>query len=177
MTAEVQATIVRWREEEAAVRSRLKPSGVTTLDDVRQYTGLDFLKALLDGTLPAPLMGETLDFVPIHAEPGRAVLQCTPSTRHYNPFGSVHGGLAATMLDTALAWAVHSMLPQGRGSTTLELKVNYLRALTSDTGPVRTEGRIVNVGRQVGVAEGRIVDAAGKIYTYGSTTCLVYALQ
>lgn len=176
MTTEVQATLARWQEEAAAVRARLKPAGLMTREEMRRYGGLDFQRALIDGIIPSPFMSETLDLLPILAEPGHAVLQRTPGTRHYNLFGTVHGGLAAALLDTALAWAVHSMLPQGRGSTTLEIKINYLRAMTADTGPVRAEAKAVNVGRTVGVSEGRIVDAAGKIYATGSTTCLVYAL-
>jgi uncharacterized protein (TIGR00369 family) len=88
----------------------------------------------------------------------------------------VHGGYAATLLDTVLACSVHSMLPAGKGHTTLELKVNYVRALTDKTGPIRAEGRVINVGGQVGIADGRIIDAEGKLYAHATTTCLIFSI-
>lgn len=104
------------------------------------------------------------------------VFQGTPKADYYNPIGSVHGGYIATLLDSALGCAVHTMLERGYGYTTLELKVNYVRPLTDKTGPVRAEAHVVNVSRQVGVAQGRLVDAAGRMYAWGSTTCLIFPL-
>jgi uncharacterized protein (TIGR00369 family) len=109
----------------------------------------------------------------VEVEEGRAIFEGEPTEYHYNPIGVVHGGLAATLLDSAMGCAVHSMLPVGVGYTTLEIKVNYLRALTSETGTVRAEGRVIKVGGRVAVAEGRITDAAGNLYAHSTTTCLI----
>jgi len=118
-----------------------------------------------------------MDFVPVEGEPGRIVFQGTPGKQHYNPLGSVHGGYFCTLLDSALGCAVQSMLPQGIGYTTLELKVNLTRAMTDKTGPVRAEGKAIQVGNRVGIAEARIVDVHGKLYAHATTTCLVFPLQ
>jgi len=120
---------------------------------------------------------QTLDFVPVEAERGRMVYQGTPKSDYYNPIGSVHGGYIATLLDSALGCAVQTMLERGFGYTTLELKVNYVRPLTDRTGPVRAEANVVNVSRQIGVAQGRLVDAAGRMYAWASTTCLIFPMS
>jgi uncharacterized protein (TIGR00369 family) len=99
-----------------------------------------------------------------------------PAEFHYNPLSTVHGGVAATILDSVMACAVQSTLPAGRGYTTLEIKVNYVRAITAATGRLRAEGKIIHVGRQVGTAEGRLVDAEGRLYVHGTTTCLAFAM-
>ena len=122
------------------------------------------------------MIGELVDFAPIEYEPGRFVFQGVPRFDHYNPLGIVHGGYAATLLDSCVGCAVHTMLPAGTGYTTLELKVNYLRAMTDRTGPVRAEGKVLSVGRQTGVAEGRLTDSAGRLLAYATTTCLVFPL-
>lgn len=166
----------RWEALERTVRARLGPAGVSTLDEIRKRSGLDFLLAIGQGALPSPPICHTLRFWPVEVEPGRMVFQGTPGAEHYNPIGSVHGGYAATLLDSAVGCAVQSMLPQGSGYTTLELKINYVRALTERTGPVRAEGKIITVGRQAATAEGRLTDAAGKLYAFATTTCLVFTL-
>jgi uncharacterized protein (TIGR00369 family) len=166
----------QWLAEEAAVRARLAPPGVATREQLSSRSGADFLAAISAGELPPPPIGATLDFIPISAEPGRVIFQATPGPQHYNPSGAVHGGYAATLLDSAVGCAVHSMLPQGKGFTTLELKVNYIRAMTDQTGPVRAEGTVVKVGGQVAVAEGRITDANGKLYAHATTTCLIFPI-
>jgi uncharacterized protein (TIGR00369 family) len=121
-------------------------------------------------------MAELLGITPIEVTPGRAVFQGSPAWAHYNPNGTVHGGYAASLLDTAVGCAIHSQLPAGKGYTTLELKINYIRAMTKDTGPVRAEGLVVSLGGQVGIAEGRITDAKGKLIAFATTTCLVFAI-
>eukprot|EP01037_Dinobryon_pediforme_P047642 gene47642-61964_t len=146
-------TLKQWQEQELAVRARLAAPGVATMDDLKAGSGMQFLQRIWDGQLPSVPIGATLDFVPIEGEPGRIVFQGTPGKQHYNPLGSVHGGYFCTLLDSALGCAVHSVLPQGQGYTTLELKVNLIRALTDKTGPVRAEGKVVHVGNRVGVAE------------------------
>jgi len=165
-----------WQEQEAQVRARLAAPGVASMEQLKAGSGMDFLQRILDGELPSPPIGATLDFVPIEGEPGRIVFQGTPGRQHYNPLGSVHGGYFCTLLDSAVGCAVHSMLPQGMGYTTLELKVNLIRALTGQSGPVRAEGKVIQVGKSVGIAEGRIFDADGKLYAHATTTCLIFPL-
>lgn len=167
---------MQWQTREAEVRAKLAPPGVATMEQLKSCSGMEFLQQIWDGQLPSVPIGETLDFVPVEGEPGRIVFQGTPGPRHYNPLGSVHGGYFCTLLDSAVGCAVHSMLPQGVGYTTLELKVNLIRALTVKTGPVRAEGKVIQVGSQVGIAEGRIVDVDGKLYAHATTTCLIFKL-
>jgi uncharacterized protein (TIGR00369 family) len=119
-------------------------------------------------------MGDTLDFVPIHIEPGLAVFQGRPQLKHYNPLGSVHGSWFAALLDSAVGCAVHSTLPAGKVYTTLELKLNIVRALTDAVPLVRAEGKLIHVGRQVATAEGRLVGPDGKLYAHATTTCLIF---
>ena len=109
----------------------------------------------------------------VEVEEGRAVFEGKPAEYHYHPIGVVHGGLAATLLDSAMGCAVHATLPVDVSYTTIEINVNYLRALTSETGTVRAEGRVINVGGRVALAEGQVTDAAGTLYAHGTTTCLI----
>ncbi len=148
--------------------------GVVPVETLLQHDGLSFLRGLIDGTLPAPPITETLGFALTEAEQGRVVFSGTPQTRHYNPIGTVHGGFAMTLLDSALACAVHSTLARGETYTTLEIKVNLVRPLTKDTGLVRAEGRIVHRGRTLGTSEGDIKDANGKLYAHATTTCMIF---
>jgi len=104
------------------------------------------------------------------------VFHSIPGFRHYNPIGSVHGGYAATLLDSAMGLAVHTALPAGSGYTTLEFKISFIRGMTKDTGPVRTEGRTMNVGRRAATAEARITDAKGRLLAHATTTCLVFEI-
>jgi uncharacterized protein (TIGR00369 family) len=122
-----------------------------------------------------PPIGRTLDFSLVEVERGRAVFEGTPDERHYNPMGGVHGGYAATLLDSACGIAVHSMLKPDQGFTTLELKVSYLRGMNDRTGPVRAEGRVVNIGRRVAFAEADIRDADGRVMATATSTLLVLA--
>jgi uncharacterized protein (TIGR00369 family) len=168
-------TATRWQAEENAVRARLANSaGFARPDQVSGRTGLQMFEAMFAGELPRPPIGDTLDFVPIHIEPGLAVFQGRPQRKHYNPLGTVHGGWFATLLDSAVACAVHSTLPVGKGYTTLELKLNIVRALTDAVPLVRAEGRLVHGGRQVATAEGRLVGPDGKLYAHATTTCLIF---
>lgn len=165
-----------WLKKEAVMRAGLAPVGVSTKEQVRERSGLQFLRAIMGGELPAPPIGALLGFLPIEVEPGRVVFQGTPGPQHCNPLGTVHGGYAATLLDSCVACAVQTMLPAGKAYTTLELKVNFIRALTDKAGPVRAEGKVVSVGGQIGIAEGRLTDSAGKLYAFATTTCLIFAL-
>lgn len=170
-----EETLARWRAEEAAVRARLQAApGVASPAKVAGRSGLQIFQALLAGEIPPPPMAVTLDFTLLHIEPGFAVFQGQPGFSSYNPMGTVHGGWFATLLDSAMGCAVHSMLPAGKAYTTLELKLNIVRALTDMVPLVRAEGRLVHGGRQVATAEGRLVGADGKLYAHASTTCLVF---
>ncbi len=139
-----------------------------------QMTGYDLLRAMFDGELPPAPIALTLGFAPLELERGRVVFAGTPGERHYNPIGSVHGGYAATLLDSAMGCAVHSTLDAGVGYTTLDLQVRYLRPMTAQTGEVHAVGTVVHAGRRQAVAEGRLVGAVdGKLLAHGTTTCLL----
>jgi len=166
--------VARWLADEEAVRARLAAPGVAHDAQVSGRPGMEVFEAIFAGELPPPPIGETLDYILIHIEPGVAVFQGRPKTKHYNPQGTVHGGWFATLLDSAVACAVHSTLPSGKGYTTLELKINIVRALTDAVPLVRAEGKVIHVGRQVATAEGRLVGPDGKLYAHASTTCLIF---
>jgi uncharacterized protein (TIGR00369 family) len=148
--------------------------GVVPLETLLQYDGLTFVRGLLTGQFPAPPITETLGFTLAEADPGRAVFSGEPQFRHYNPIGSVHGGFAMTLLDSALGCAIHTTLGKGETYTTLEIKVNLVRPLTKGTGPVRAEGRVIHRGRTVGTSEGDIRDSGGKLYAHATTTCMIF---
>lgn len=130
---------------------------------------------MLQGRIAGPPMARTLGFELTEIEHGRALFTGVPSAEYHNPLGSVHGGWAATLLDSCMACAVHSSLPAGVGYTTLEFKVDLIRAITVETGEVRAEGRVTRVGRRVGLAEGALRDASGELLAKGTTTCLIIA--
>ena len=148
--------------------------GVVTPEMLTSYDGLAFLQAMIAGKLPSPPMAELLGFGLIEVDKGRAVFEGLPEYRHYNPIGTVHGGFAATLLDSCLGCAIFSTLNKGDTWTTLELKLNFVRALSKDTGPVRAEGRVIHRGRTVATSEGDIKDRAGKLYAHATTTCMIF---
>ena len=135
--------------------------------------GLDFLRAMSEGKLPIPPIMETLAIRGFAVEEGVAVFECEPAEFHYNPIGVAHGGLAATLLDSAMACAVQTMLPAGAGYTTVEMKINFVRPLTTASGMVRAEGKVIQVGQTIATAEGRITDARGKLCAFATETCLI----
>jgi uncharacterized protein (TIGR00369 family) len=138
--------------------------------------GIDFVRKIFAGELPEPPIMENVAPFDCSAEPGVVVLHSVPGFRHYNPIGSVHGGYAAILLDSAMGLAVHSMLPPGSGYTTLEFKISFIRGMSKDSGTVRTEGRTLNVGRRAATAEARITDAGGRLLAHATTTCLVFEI-
>lgn len=173
-----QDTLTHWMEQSAAVRARMmdgggKP-GLARPEDVTGKTGMEVMQAMLAGKLPYPHIAETLDFALIEIEPGKATFQGTPQLKHYNPLGTVHGGWYATLLDSAVGCAVHTMMPVGRAYTTAELSINIVRAASHKTGPLRAIGTVIHCGRQMATAEGRIVGPDGKLYAHATTTCLVF---
>ena len=139
----------------------------------RRLSGLDYLERLIAGELPPPPIATLMNFTLSEISEGRAVFVCDPGEYHFNPIGLVHGGLAATLLDSAMGCAVHSTLPAGVGYTTLEIKVNYIRPIALDAGAVRCEAAAIHVGSRTATAEGRVVDAKGKLIAHGTTTCLI----
>ena len=152
-----------------------KTYGVVTPEILTSYDGLAFLQALIAGTVPNPPISELLNFYLVEVAKGRAMFEGNPEFRHYNPIGSVHGGIAATLLDSALGCAIFSTLHKGDTWTTLELKLNFVRPMTKDTGPVRAEGRILHRGRTVATSEGDLKDRAGKLYAHATTTCMIFS--
>ncbi|HTR88420.1 MAG TPA: PaaI family thioesterase [Reyranella sp.] len=150
--------------------------GVTPLEQVRGMDGLTFMRGIMEGRFPAPPIARALGFWMTEVEHGRVVFDYEPVFDHYNPLGSVHGGIAATLLDSVMGCCVHTTLKPGFGFTTLEIKVNYVRAMTDKTGEVRAEGKTINVGSRVATSEGRLVDSAGKLLAHGTTTCLIFPI-
>lgn len=139
----------------------------------RTLPGLEFLRGIRDGKIPNPPITDALDYTLTVVEPGLVVFEIEPKEFHYNPIGVVHGGVALTLLDSAMSCAVQTMLPAGTGYTTLELKVNLVRAVTAKTGPMRAEGKVVHSGARIATAEGRFIDREGKLYAHGVTTCFL----
>ncbi|HKU45599.1 MAG TPA: PaaI family thioesterase [Burkholderiales bacterium] len=139
----------------------------------RTMAGIDFLRAIRDGRLPAPPIARLLGFDLVEVELGHAVFEITPGEQHYNPIGVVHGGLAMTLLDSAMGCAVQTRMPAGGGYTTLEAKTNLVRPVSAETGRLRAIGKLVHLGKRVATAEGRLEDAAGKVYAHATTTCLI----
>ena len=150
--------------------------GIVPQDIVRSLSGMQFLQGLLEGRFPPPPIATLVGFTPSALESGRVVFTATPDARHYNPLGSVHGGYISTLLDSCMACAVHSRLGAGKSYTTLELKVNFVRSLSADTGPVRAIGTAIQVGRQIATAEGRLIDARDRLLAHATTTCLLFSL-
>ena len=176
----ITIVIIITMDEDASLVNALAATateyGVTPLEVMASMPGIDFVRAIFDGKLPAPPIMQTIEPFDSTAEPGVVVMYSVPGFRHYNPIGSVHGGYAATLLDSAMGLAVHTALPAGTGYTTLEFKVSFIKGMTEDIGPVRTEGRTLSVGRRAATAEARITDAKGRLLAHATTTCLVFEL-
>lgn len=175
-----QDTLNQWLEQSALVRARMiegggKP-GISHPDQITGKTGLEIMQAMLAGKLPYPQIADTMDFSLVEVASGTTTFQGTPQLKHYNPLGSVHGGWYATLLDSAVGCAVHTMMPAGRAYTTAELSVNIVRAASHKSGPLRAIGTVIHCGKQLATAEGRIVGADGKLYAHATTTCLVFEM-
>lgn len=140
----------------------------------REMSGLEYLRAMAARELPGVPMASLMGFGISEIEEGRVVFECVPGEQHYNPIGSVHGGLACTLFDSAMGCAVHTTLPAGVGYTTVELKVNFLRPISTSTGKLLCEGKTIHVGGRVATAEARLLDEAGKLYGHATTTCMVF---
>jgi len=151
-----------------------KRFGVIDDDQQSALSGLEFVQGLVNGTLPLNAMAETLGYDIIEGFKGRVVVAAEPHARHYNPFGTVHGGLAATLLDSCMGLAVLSMLDKGTAQTTLEFKISLVRPITPQIGLVKAEGRVISCGRRIGTAEGTLTDKGGRVLAHGTTTCLIF---
>jgi uncharacterized protein (TIGR00369 family) len=154
--------------------TRSKTYGTVCADTQKQMSGLEFVQGLVDGTLPLNMMARTLAYDVTEAVSGRVVVTAEPSGIHLNPTGTVHGGLAATLLDSCMGLAIQSTLEQGVGQTTLEFKISLLRPITPETGVIKAEGIVLSRGRRVGTAEGRITDNKGRLLAHGTATCLIF---
>jgi uncharacterized protein (TIGR00369 family) len=147
--------------------------GVATPEEVAGKSGIEMLRALIAGELPAPTMGRTLGFRLVAIEPGLAIFEGEPSDDLLNPLGSVHGGWALALIDSAAGCALHTELPAGTGYTSVETKVNFTRAIRPDAGTVRCEGRVVTRGRTIATAEARLTDGEGRVLAHGTSTLLI----
>lgn len=137
-------------------------------------TGLEYLRRVVDGRVPHPTMAHTLDFRLTEVDEGRAVITGRTSKEFCNPNGSIHGSWSAALLDSCMGSSVHSMLPENAGFTVVEFKIDFIRPVTVDTGTVVAEGTVVNVGKRIGIADGIMRDADGRVLARGTTTCLIF---
>ncbi|HEY8358803.1 MAG TPA: PaaI family thioesterase [Ramlibacter sp.] len=177
---EADETLRGWMEREREVNDALATGagcGVARPEQVAGLPGLQTLQAMLRGELPYPPIARTLSFQLVEVGEGRAVFQGAPGADHLNPMGGIHGGWYATLLDSALGCAVHTMMPPGRGYTTAELGVNLVKAIGGKVQRVRAEGKVVHCGRQLATAEARLYGPDGTLYAHGTTTCLVFELK
>src|SRR5258708_6512930 len=151
-----------------------KTYGIVSADRQKEMSDLEFVRGLVDGTLPLNSIAQTLGYDVSEVESGRVVVTAEPGNIHLNPAGTVHGGFAATLLDSCMGLAVQSALERGVGQTTLEFKVSLVRPITPETGGIKAEGIVLSGGRRVGTAEGRITDGKGRLLAHGTTTCLIF---
>lgn len=143
----------------------------------KTMSGFDFLNGIFKGELPGAPIAETLDFRPLSLEEGTAVFEFEPKEFHYNPIGSVHGGVITTLLDTVMGCSLQSVLPQGVVYTTLELKVNFLKAVTIKSGKMKSTGKIIHLGRTTALVEANLTNEAGKVYAHGVSTCMIFKIK
>lgn len=144
--------------------------------DIGRLSGIELLQRVIDGDYPAPPIAERMNFALVEVSEGRAVFKGVPGERHLNPLGGVHGGWAATIMDSALGCCVHTLMAVGEAYTTAEMKINYTRPITPQTGLVTCEGKVVHRGRTLAVSEARLTDAAGKLLAFGTETCAIFPL-
>lgn len=172
-TPSPEQVLARWRAREADLRSPGNEPGIGRPEQFAGRSGMQVFEAMLKGEIPPAPICETLDFLLVEASPGHAEFQGRPLFEHYNPLGSVHGGWVATLLDSALACAVHTLLPAGKTYTTVELKVNYVRSLTKNVPLVRAVADVIHLGGRIGSAQARLVGSDDVLYAHATATCLV----
>lgn len=150
--------------------------GLIPIEVWREKSPLEIFRGMVTGEFPGPPISAHFDFSLAGVEKGRVVFEGKPSAKFYNPLGTIHGGFITTLLDSAMACAIHTTLEAGKGSTSVEIKVNFVRPIYEKTGTLQAVGETVNVGRQIASAEGRLLDANGKLYAHGTTTCFIFDL-
>jgi len=151
-----------------------KTYGTVSAEKRKQMTGLEFVQGLATGALPLNTIAQTLGYDVVEAESGRVVITLVPTGAHLNPAGTMHGGLTATLLDSCMGLAIQSSLDKGVSQTTLEFKISLVRVITPETGLIKAEGRVLNCGRRIGTADGRVTDGNGRLLAHGTTTCLIF---
>jgi uncharacterized protein (TIGR00369 family) len=174
MTAELTEASPRedWGRERSRTVTWNEP-GPSTAKGL-SMAGIEYLRGMAAGDLPQPPIGSLMRFAIASADPGRVVFTCEPDESAYNPIGAVHGGLVCTLLDSVTGCAIHSTLPQGKGYTSVEIKVNYLKAVRLSSGVLTATGTVVKAGSRVGFAEGVITDASGEVVATATSTLLVF---
>ena len=153
-----------------------KNIGLMPLEVWKKEDPLDIFKKMVSGDMPGPPISEHFDFTLSEIEKGKAVFTGKPQDNFYNPLGTIHGGFIATLLDSAMACAIHSTLEAGKGSTSVEIKINFVRPVFEKTGTLQAIGEVINVGKQIASAEGKLIDENGKLYAHGTTTCFIFDL-
>jgi uncharacterized protein (TIGR00369 family) len=172
--ADAEHTLQRWRARDSELAARAAPVGLARPEQVAGKSGLQMFEAMLAGDLPPPPITTTLRFTLVEVSLGHAEFQGTPAFEHYNPLGGVHGGWMATLLDSCVGCAVHTLLPPGKAYTTLELKVNFVKGLNDRVPLVRAIGTVIHAGSRVATAEGRLVAPDGTLFAHATTTCLIF---
>lgn len=150
--------------------------GLVSYEIWKQEKPIDVFRKMIARELPAPPIAESFDFILTQIEIGRAVFEGQANEKLYNPLGTVHGGFISTLLDSAMACAIHSTLDAGKGSTSIEIKINFVRPIFEKTGKLKAIGETVNIGKQIASAEGKLIDENGKLYAHGTTTCFIFDL-
>ncbi|QCK85880.1 PaaI family thioesterase [Phreatobacter aquaticus] len=148
--------------------------GVVETSEATGQDGIDFLRGMIDRRYPSPPIAQTMGFTLVEVAPGRAVFEGTPTAAFFNPLGTVHGGWTATILDSALGCCIHTMIKAGQGYTTVEMKVNYVRALMPETGLVRCEAVVIHSGRTIATSEAKLIDTKGRLIAHGTETCMIF---
>ena len=152
----------------------IKTYGTVSAEKRKQMSGLEFVQGLATGALPLNTIAQTLGYDVVEAESGRVVITLVPTGAHLNPAGTLHGGLTATLLDSCMGLAIQSTLDKGVSQTTLEFKISLVRPITPETGLIKAEGKVLNCGRRIGTADGRVTDGKGRLLAHGTTTCLIF---
>ena len=148
--------------------------GTVSAEERKQMSGLEFVQGLATRALPLNTIAQTLGYDVVEAESGRVVITLVPTGAHLNPAGTLHGGLTATLLDSCMGLAIQSTLEKGVSQTTLEFKISLVRPITPETGLIKAEGKVLNCGRRIGTADGRVTDGNGRLLAHGTTTCLIF---
>jgi uncharacterized protein (TIGR00369 family) len=171
-----ERTLAAWKKRAAELKALAIPAAVASFEQISHLNGLEIYQGMLRGEIPQAPIFEASDIMLVEVASGSVTFQGSPLRRYYNPMGSIHGGWIATLLDSALALSIQTMLPAGKVQTTAELKVNYVRALTDRVPLVRAEGRVIHLGGRMGTSDARLYGPDGKLYAHASTTCFIYDL-